>query len=373
MSETTTPTTLMVAPERASVQLTPVLTADTAMARLTEFQTFIGQYLTESKDGGNDGGDYGLLPGSNKRILLRSGADKLCEVYGIYDEYEITANENWDTGLFDYLVVCKLRSRKDDSLVGSGVGSCSTYEAKYRWRTANRACPTCGQETIIRGREEYGGGWVCLRGKGGCGAKYDIDDRAITTQIVGRVENPDLADAKNTVLKMAKKRAKVDAVIGATRSSGIFTQDLEELPDHARVVEAKPVASERVAAPASAPAARPAAPRTPPATVPSAPADPPAPSATPGGSPAAVTIKDVTPTHGRRTDGSPYTRWKVEFGGRVRTSDGGVVTNASTFDDTLATAFENARDTGALVFPVVEPGRKRGTYDLKGIEFPANR
>jgi hypothetical protein len=34
----------------------------------------------------------------------------------------------------------------------------------------------------------------------------------------------------NTLLKMAKKRALIDAVLSATRASGIFTQDIEDLP-----------------------------------------------------------------------------------------------------------------------------------------------
>ena len=33
----------------------------------------------------------------------------------------------------------------------------------------------------------------------------------------------------NTMLKMAKKRALVDAVLSATRSSDLFTQDLEDM------------------------------------------------------------------------------------------------------------------------------------------------
>ena len=41
-------------------------------------------------------------------------------------------------------------------------------------------------------------------------------------------ENPDIADVYNTVLKMAKKRAMVDAVLTITAASDIFTQDLEE-------------------------------------------------------------------------------------------------------------------------------------------------
>lgn len=35
----------------------------------------------------------------------------------------------------------------------------------------------------------------------------------------------------NTILKMSKKRSHVDATLSATRSSGLFTQDLEDLGD----------------------------------------------------------------------------------------------------------------------------------------------
>ncbi len=44
-----------------------------------------------------------------------------------------------------------------------------------------------------------------------------------------KVENDNPADNYNTVLKMAKKRALVDAVLTATAASDIFTQDLEDI------------------------------------------------------------------------------------------------------------------------------------------------
>ena len=42
---------------------------------------------------------------------------------------------------------------------------------------AAKTCPSCGRSgTIIRGKAEYGGGWVCWKTKGGCGAKLqDVD------------------------------------------------------------------------------------------------------------------------------------------------------------------------------------------------------
>jgi len=33
-------------------------------------------------------------------------------------------------------------------------------------------CPECGQNSIIKGKKEYGGGYVCFSKKGGCGAKF---------------------------------------------------------------------------------------------------------------------------------------------------------------------------------------------------------
>jgi predicted RNA-binding Zn-ribbon protein involved in translation (DUF1610 family) len=36
-------------------------------------------------------------------------------------------------------------------------------------------CPNCGKDTIIKGKEEYGGGWLCYKAKGGCGWKFDTD------------------------------------------------------------------------------------------------------------------------------------------------------------------------------------------------------
>ncbi|WP_418719751.1 hypothetical protein [Bilophila wadsworthia] len=47
---------------------------------------------------------------------------------------------------------------------------------------------------------------------------------------MGRVEHDNPADYYNTCLKMAKKRALVDAVLTCTAASDIFTQDIEDEP-----------------------------------------------------------------------------------------------------------------------------------------------
>jgi hypothetical protein len=33
-------------------------------------------------------------------------------------------------------------------------------------------CPVCGKDAVIKGKAEYGGGWLCFGKKGGCGAKW---------------------------------------------------------------------------------------------------------------------------------------------------------------------------------------------------------
>ncbi len=203
--------------------LGPVMDIETAVARLRQFQEFISSYLVENED-------YGIIPGTQKPTLLKPGADKLCELYGLSDDCIVIEKvEDFEHGLFDYTVKCTLTSRRNGYIVATGLGSCNSYEKKYRWRDTQRKCPNCGKETIIKGREEYGGGWVCFTKKGGCGAKFPDTDPSIVNQPIGRVPNEDVADLKNTILKMSKKRAKIDATLSATRSSGIFTQDMEDL------------------------------------------------------------------------------------------------------------------------------------------------
>ena len=218
-----------------------------AMAQLAELQEFIKSYLVP-------GQDYGKMPGTDKDTLFKSGAEKLRELYGFYSTYTlIHSTENWDrevdgvnAPLFDYTVECTVRRRDDDSIVSTGLGSCNSYESKYKWRKGKRSCPnpTCGQP-VRTSKAEYGAGYYCDRNSGGCGMSWQRNDtpkraanpedkaicEAIDAQFCGRVINDDMASQKNTVLKMAKKRADVDATISATRSSGIFTQDVEDFID----------------------------------------------------------------------------------------------------------------------------------------------
>ena len=176
-----------------------------------------------------EGEHYGAIPGfdSKKKSLFKAGAEKLCLVFRLDPQYEIETKQN---GIHREIVSkCTLYHIPTGQRYGSGMGSCSTMESKYAYRTAAAKCPQCHAEAIIKGKEEYGGGWVCYKKKGGCGAKFLDDDTQITGQVVGRIPNEDVADQYNTVLKMANKRSLVAAVLNTNAASDIFTQDIEDM------------------------------------------------------------------------------------------------------------------------------------------------
>lgn len=195
------------------------------------------------------GTDYGEIPGTGqgkkgednyrpgKNVLLKPGAEKLASFFGMVPDFTVMhaildfdgAGEGNGEALLYYRIRCDLY--RSGVKVGSGDASCSSRESKYRWRNAQRVCPNCGQAAIIKGKEEYGGGWLCFKKSGGCGAKFGDADQSIVGQAVGRVPNADIADLDNTILKMAEKRALIAATLIATNVSDFFTQDMEDFAD----------------------------------------------------------------------------------------------------------------------------------------------
>jgi hypothetical protein len=154
-----------------------------------------------------DGTHYGTIPGTKSKSLYKAGAEKLMATFRLAAKPEVedlSAN-----GEVAYRVTVNLLSA-GGSFVGAGIGECSSAEDKYSWRAA-----VCDEEFD---------------------ATPENRRRIKFSKYQGRVEkkkqvrtNP--ADVANTILKMAKKRAQVDAVITATAASDIFTQDIEDLPE----------------------------------------------------------------------------------------------------------------------------------------------
>lgn len=188
---------------------------------------------------------YGKIPGVNKPTLLKAGAEVLNQTLRLAPDYESDKMFH-DDGHLTVTSKCTLRHIPTGLVIASGEGLCSSRETKYAYRQGGRSCPECGAAAIIKGKQEYGGGWLCFGRKGGCGAKWaDGTDQALAfaNADVSRVDNPDLPDTWNTVVKMANKRALVAAVLNGTAASDVFTQDAEDMTSQSAQSSAEPAAN----------------------------------------------------------------------------------------------------------------------------------
>lgn len=172
---------------------------------------------------------YGMIPGTNKNCLYKSGAEKLCFTFQLIPEF-LVDERNLENGHREYVVTCHL-TNASGRRVATGVGSCSTMESKYRYR-GNELKPT-GMEvpsSYWDTRKTNAAKAQDLIGGKGFATKKDDDGKWRIYEKGEKGENPDIADVYNTVLKIGKKRAHVDAAITATAASDIFTQDVDDLP-----------------------------------------------------------------------------------------------------------------------------------------------
>lgn len=118
------------------------------------------------------GVDYGIIPGTNKPTLLKPGAEKIQRILEVTTEFEIIEEiEDCEREFFAYKMKCTVY--RNGNKMTDGFGSCNTREKKYR--------------------------------------------------------NQDAYTISNTCLKMAKKRALVDAIISFGSLSDVFTQDMEDI------------------------------------------------------------------------------------------------------------------------------------------------
>ena len=174
------------------------------------------------------GQDYDKIPGTQKPTLLKPGAERLLMAFGLAAIEAERQVVDLGNGHREYIIKTRIVTKSTGLFLGEASGSCSTMESKYRYRYSRRKCPDCNAEAISISK--FGdGGYYCNKKAGGCGANFDINDPSITTQVLGRVDNEDIADVYNTVLKMGQKRSIVAAVLLTCGVSALFTQDLEEM------------------------------------------------------------------------------------------------------------------------------------------------
>lgn len=185
-----------------------------------------------------EGADYGVIPGTGtKPVLLLPGMEKLMRALRLRPEYVARQQIiDFDKPLFFFQYECRLIEIDTGIVVSSAIGSANSQESKWRWRSAERVCPLCGEATIKKSKYPPKGtpkgtlpGWYCYAKIGGCGAEFRHDDPAIVDQEVGRIENPDPADQLNTIDKIAQKRALGSSIKGAANVSELFTVDLDDL------------------------------------------------------------------------------------------------------------------------------------------------
>jgi len=196
------------------------------------------------------------VTGDGRNSLLQPGAEKLCFAFQFAPSFEsertdippedVPNAEEPVQGHREYEVECKLHHRPSGQYIGSGRGSCSTLESKYRYRKDEEITdvepPQAFWDSYDKGNGENMGDadFSILRGHlnkkrdapvpadADMGVEF-VDNTPLITYETGRKENPDIADQYNTVLKMAEKRALVNAVKRCTAASDIFTQDTEDL------------------------------------------------------------------------------------------------------------------------------------------------
>ncbi len=154
--------------------------------------------------------DYGRLPGTSKPSLFKPGAEILARWLNLAAKLRINdqaVDITPDAPYFSYTIECRLYGK--NGFVGAGMGSCNSREPRYafRWASENQVPISLDKTKLL------------TRSSGG------------RTQY--RIPTPpeEIFGIANTVLKIAEKRAFVDAVLRVTGASRIFTQDIEEETD----------------------------------------------------------------------------------------------------------------------------------------------
>jgi hypothetical protein len=247
-----------------------------------------------------DGTHYGKIPGTQKPTLFKAGSEKILSTFRI--AIEPFAEDLSTPDCARYRVTCRATSQVSGAFLGAGIGECSSSEEKYSYRG------------IVHEKE-----WL---------ATPEDRRRVKFTRDGGEIKqvrtNP--ADVANTVLKMAKKRAQIDATLTATAASDIFTQDIEDLPE-----ELQRAVAEEGATPAK------------PDLKPPQRKSEPAPTAQ-GDATAGVTITAVEERSGQ-TNGKPWALYLIKL------SDG---REGATFDTKIRDAAVALRASRAAVEAVIE-------------------
>lgn len=215
------------------------------------------------------GVDYYKIEGGEKEGLAKAGAENLCDIFGFAcGEPEIlNCVEDWDRPFFRYLVRTPIVNKRSGKTEGYGLGECNSHESKYRWRwVTEQEVPKGMDKSLLQSRNATLTEFAFAVEKAETGGKYgkpatywkqftDAIEAGTAKKIrkatrggkemdalqiggtVYRIPNDDAASLVNTIVKMAKKRSFVDAVLTSTHMSDRFTQfDDDEDTGHSNIV-----------------------------------------------------------------------------------------------------------------------------------------
>lgn len=199
-------------------------TVDELLGQVTLIQHVMGKVMKEKVH-------YGTVPGcGDKPTLLKPGAEKLMMTFRLAPKFEETVID-LPGGHREYRIKCTIVSIGSGQFIGQGVGSCCTMESKFRYRTerTDKEIPKAYWDT--RDKSLIGG------------PSYDTRKIDGKWYVMHKVDHDNPADYYNTCLKMAKKRAHVDATITCTAASDIFQQDLDDLAENGVIATEPPPAT----------------------------------------------------------------------------------------------------------------------------------
>lgn len=144
-----------------------VANVERKLKSIQDFQALVRSQFKENLD-------FGVVPGSKKLSMLKPGAEKTLMLLGMTSVFEKTDSvRDYDNGFVSYDFICRLA--KNGFEVTQGFGTANSKEPKYATQNV-----------------------------------FGID---------------------NTLMKMAKKRALVDAALLVGSLSDIFTADIEDMED----------------------------------------------------------------------------------------------------------------------------------------------
>lgn len=251
----------MVTPLEPMLSIVPVLQVNNAIDRVKVLMEIVRQLKDTALV---DTVDYGVIPGTgDKPTLLLPGMEKLMRALNAVPEYiEVAVIRDYDRPLFHYEYECRLIEADTGLPIpgGRGRGLCTSYESSFRWRWVQaHELPEGADITGLLKRGGRTSEFAFAIEKAETGGKYgkpqeywqmfqraieqgtatavrrktskgsEMDAWEIDTTVY-RIENPDIFDQVNAIMKRGKKRALGDAVKGAANVSEFFNIDLEDLP-----------------------------------------------------------------------------------------------------------------------------------------------